>query len=354
MMEKSKVLKNFPAYFAYLLSGLLFFSLPTKAQSFAGALFADIIVFSAVFLALKLLSFLKKRSEKTESCGFEKILGAAAFFLCSFLFSFFTKSFVEELPIISKEFSGGRFSHFFILLSLLLALYIGKRGFASYSGVCILVLPIFVLPTVLTFFNFLDFGGLEEVKNAAVSSFSFETGYFFDAFILCAGVSALFLMNEREKPKSGRQGLFVAFLAFSVVVVIEGIKYLLWFGSENLGFIDRPDRVMLSQIPFMNVQDLFLFAYYISYMLKISVFASAARVLLLRTAKKIPEWLGYAVTAAVFYLSYLLLPFSHKNTLAVFGFCGLYFCTVGIYTARIFCKKRISCKISRHKPKQPK
>ncbi len=344
MMKKSELLKNFPAYFAYLLSGLAFFSLPTKSQSFAGALVADIIVFAAVFFALKTLAFLKERAENATPCGVEKALGFVSSVLCAVLFSFFTKNFADGLPEISKEFSGGRFSQFFVILSLLLALYIGKRGFFSYSGVCILVLPLFLLPNILTFFNFLDFGSVTELENAKISQISFDSKYFFDAFLLCAGGSALFFINDRPESANRKKGLFFAFLIFSVAVLLEGAKYLLWFGTQNLCFIDRPDRVMLSQVPFMNVQELFLFSYYTAYMLKISVFASAARVFLTKISSKLSEQMGFVIVAVGFYLFYLFLPASYSKIFAVIAFCGLYLCGVVIYISRIFAKKRAFCK----------
>ncbi len=344
MMKKSELLKNFPAYFAYLLSGLAFFSLPTKSQSFAGVLAADIIVFAAVFFALKALAFLKERAEKALPCGVEKVLSLMAAVLCAVLFSFFTKTFADRLPEISKEFAGGRFSQFFVILSLLLALYIGKRGFFSYSGVCILVLPLFLLPNILTFFNFLDFGGVAELENAKIAQVSFDFGYFFDAFLLCAGSSALLFMNDRAESSNRKKVFFPAFLIFSVVVLLEGVKYLLWFGIQNLGYIDRPDRVMLSQVPFMNVQELFLFSYYTAYMLKISVFAAAARTFLKNIFSKLSEQTEFIIVASVFYLFYLFLPISHTQTLAVIAFCGLYICGIAIYISRIFAKKRAFCK----------
>ncbi len=353
-MKKKVFLENFPAYFAYLFSGLAFFSLPTSSESFVGTLISYLLVLAVVFSALEALFLLKKQADELPCGRAEKLFDFIPPLFCASLFSFFTKSFAKELPLISKEFDGGRFSHFFVILSLILALYIGKRGFSSYSGVCIVILPLFVLPNLLTCFNFLEFGGIKELENARFFSVSFETTMFADAFLLCAGVTGLFSMQNKNSCENRRKGLFWAFLIFSAVIILEGAKYLMWFGAKNLAFINRPDRVMLAQVPFMNVQELFLFSYYTAYVLKISVFAASARAFVSKTFAKIPEWASFAAVAAVFYLFYLFLPFSYSKISAVISFFGLYLYSFGIYTSRIILKKCRSSKISRQQPKKSK
>ena len=136
-MKKRETLENFPAYFAYLLSGLAFFSLQSKAHNFAGALAADLFVFAIVFSALNLLICLKNQTKTVQACKKEKFFAVPAIIFCAVLFAFFTKNFIHELSLISKEFSGVRFSHFFVILSLFLSLYIGKRGLFSEDKIII-------------------------------------------------------------------------------------------------------------------------------------------------------------------------------------------------------------------------
>ena len=216
-MKKSRELENFFAYFACLLSGISFFSLPADAENFASAILTQLFTLAVVFavlcpfLKIKNSASTEVKKEKSVSNLFFSILGAI---FCAAAYAFFTKTFVLDLPSVSHDFSGGRFSHFFVFLSLLLSLYIGKRSFFSYSGVSLLVLPILVLPFFLTFFNFLEYkDGFDVALFAAKPAFC--ANYFFDALINCAGISTLIFLN----PRGGgcdKKGLGAAFLAFAL------------------------------------------------------------------------------------------------------------------------------------------
>ena len=352
-MKKSRELENFFAYFACLLSGISFFSLPADAENFASAILTQLFTLAVVFavlcpfLKIKNSASTEVKNEKSISNLFFSILGAI---FCAAAYAFFTKTFVLDLPSVSHDFSGGRFSHFFVFLSLLLSLYIGKRSFFSYSGVSLLVLPILVLPFFLTFFNFLEYkDGFDVALFAAKPAFC--ANYFFDALINCAGISTLIFLN----PRGGgcdKKGLGAAFLAFAIFAVFEGAKYLLWFGKENLPLVVRPDRTMLSQVPFMNVQEIFLFSWYFAYMLKIVIFSTATRIFVQNVLgfgakrKRPPEWQGYLLTVVLLYSAFLFLPYSQSKTFALAAFLGSFVCCFSFLLAKSLKNRRKSGKAS--------
>jgi len=347
-MKKSKGLQNFSAYFACLLSGLSFFSLPTGAENFVSAIIKQVLTLAAIFAFSCILLKIKEAVStdgKFENHGtdlFFSILGVA---FCAAAYAFFTKMFVTHLPSVSHEFSGARFSHFFVFLSLLLSVYIGKRSFFSYSGVSVLILPILVLPFVLTFFNFLEYGKAFDAASFATKP-SFSLNCVFDALINCAGISTLIFLKEPQGCGGAKKGLGAAFLAFAVLTVFEGAKYLLWFGKDNLPLVVRPDRTMLSQVPFMNVQEIFLFSWYFAYMLKIVVFSMAARFFVQNILnfgtkrKRSPEWTGYLLTAVLLYSAFLFLPYSQSKIFAIAAFSGTFVCFFGVFLARMVQNRR--------------
>ena len=320
----------FFALFSFLFSGLSFFSLPSNSESFVGAIIVYLAVFVAVLFLLKGLAFLKSRvrSERnSESIPF-CILGIIA---CAFVFCFFTNSFSDFLPEISGEYTGSLFSFFFVIISLFLALYVGKRGLFSYGAVCLVTLPVLLAPTVFTCFNFLDFGGVKEFENAGVSSVHFDLSLVPDAFLACAGGCALVFLSDEKKKMS----LSPAFFAFIIAVICEGVKYFLWFGTKNLPLISRPDRVMLAQVPYVNVQELFIFSYYLSYMTKISLIALTARKFAERLTSRLSTFWQYFLCAFLFFALYLFGPKESAKTLAVFSFCALYLLFVAEYLSKI-------------------
>ena len=325
---------EFVSYFAFLFAGLSFFSLPTEHESFVGVLIVYLLVFLVVFCLAKLLAFLKKRAGTEEEHVSFHLLATC---LYGPAFCFFAREFAYSLPSVSKEYAGGRFSHLFIILSIFLALYIGKRGIRSYRAFSVMALPVIVIPSLITYFNFIELGGMKELMRGYFSHISLDLSLVPKAFFLCAGVGSFVLISRGSAGK----GFFFAFLIFGIFFAFEGAKYLLWFGEENLSLIKRPDRVMLAQVPFINVQELFVFSYYTAFVLKISLFATAARIFFAKAFKKAHRVLPYFWCFILFYGSYLFVPKGMEWKLSFFSFSALYICFVAVCLAKIAkgCKK---------------
>lgn len=332
-MESSSQKGFSAAYFAFLFSGLCFFSLPTQAESFAGSVIIHIATIAASFAMLALLVFLKNRTDSFGNVGENSLFSVFCFILCGFVFAYFTKKFSGGLSEISEQFNGALFSHFFVILSILLALYAEKSGVRSYFAVCIVTLPMLLFPFVLTFFDFLDFSFFSELEKAAVFSISFDIRLVPDAFLSCAGWSVLVFLSKANK--KCKKGVAVAFFVFALAVFLEGAKYLLWFGAKNLALISRPDRVMLAQVPSINVQDLYIFSYYLSFMIKIMLFTFAGRRFIEGVSEKIPPLMTYILCGISFYGFYLFVPDKYAKVSACVCLALLYLCFLAKYLTKI-------------------
>lgn len=330
-------IRNILVFYTFLLSGITFFGTPTDGKNSFSAIIFSLLTFAAVYV---FSIFYIKISEKAASLNGKSEVPASltaliyiiGFAVCICLYYAYTSELSDTLPVISNEFESGRFSHFFVILSLILALYIGKRDFMSYSRICLLFLPVLIAPFVITVFNFIKYSA--DIKDIAqlLPRFSLEAKpeYFERGLALCGGIfAALIVVNaDSEKPKVD-MGLGKAFVVFGATAVAETIKYIFWFGADGLRNVSRPDRIMLSQVPFINIQELFLVSYYISYMLKISVYCTAARILMERALKKIvkkhavPALVPYCVTAILAYTAYAVIR-GVSDESASFGFMAVF------------------------------
>ncbi len=346
-MNRSQKTTNFLVLYTFLLSGLSFFSLPAdKGQAFLPAISATATAI-AIFFALSAYLRLRKANSSFPIAVKTPRLLSALFFLggflvCSVIYSFFTSQLSKTLAATSAEFEGGRFSVFFAILSLLLALYMGKRGLVSFSRMCILFLPLILFPFVITFFDFLEYGSAENLKAIDFeSAFSISSEYLPDAFLLCAGVSFLFFMaSNDEASKETDFHPAAPFFAFVITLILEGAKYVLWFGTDGYCFIDRPDKTMLAQVPFMNVQEIFLFSYYVAYVIKISVFCTVSRIFLQKAQKiifkkELPKFLNYGICAVFLSIFHIIFGKNVGRSLAIIAFL-LLFIAVFAYELSVF------------------
>lgn len=270
-------LSGFLALFAMLFAGVAFCGIPHRGgTSEQGCVLLVFSVFFAGFYAA-LPSVARKKP-----AGSASVFGSAAGFLaCLCLYGGYTLRLSKTLPGISAEFSGGRFSGFFVLVSLLLALYAGKQGGASCARLCLLFLPVLLLPCAAAWFDFID--GLQGVRSAACLPPFAPHGHaaegFCSALPLFGGAVAFLAVGQgkSEKVPVGRKTVFAAFLAALLCYAAEYLKYILWFGGNGLAEADRPDRIMLSQVPFVNIQELFLIFYTVAYLLLVTAVCAAAR-----------------------------------------------------------------------------
>lgn len=333
--------------YTFLLSGLSFFSLPAdKGQPFLPAISAAAAAAAILFALSAYLRLRKANSSCVATVKIPRLLSAlfflGGFLVCSVVYSFFTSRLSKTLATTSAEFEGGRFSVFFAILSLILALYMGKRGFVSFSRMCILFLPLILFPFVITFFNFLEFGSAENLNAVNFdSAFSVSFEYLPDAFLLCAGVLLLFFVASADEASKGNGfHLTAPFFAFVITLLLEGAKYILWFGTDGYCLIDRPDKTMLAQVPFMNVQEIFLFSYYVAYVIRISVFCTASRIFLQKAQKSIfkkelPEFINYGVCVVLLSTFHMVFGKSVGETLSIMAFF-LLFITLFAYELCVF------------------
>ena len=322
--------------FSVLLSGLSFFGLFTGTQNVFSAAIFTLLTLVFVFFAVLLCERILKRSVSLKGVvktpTFFVIFYFLAFLSCILLYSAFTVELSKTQSIISGEFEAGRFSSLFAVLSLILALYMGKREATSISRICFLLLPVLLFPYILTAFDFIG-QGMDIKELFSAEAFVFDIKYIFYPLCSFGGVLLLFpLVNENEKgaEKSKTSDYFWAFIFMAAFCVLEYAKYIVWFGKSGLEFVIRPDRTMLSQVPFMNIQEVFLVSYYTAYMVKISIFCTCARKYSEKILKKFNlaenTYIrgGYIVTAVSAVLSYTLSFFFEDE------FSFIYICPIAL------------------------
>lgn len=331
-MKLDSILQKNIFVFAVLFSGVSFFGLYTKNSGIYSAIIAALVLLAVVFSCLWFLTRLLKNGNMRES----KVLSLFGFFVCVMLYSFFALELSANLPFVSGEFEGGRFLKTFVFLSLILALYMGKRETSSLSRISIILLPFIILPYVLTFFDFVG-KGFDFSQLIPEKAFSFDKKLFLYPICSFFGIIVLFPLTA-EKGKAEKTPLcemLPAFFAVAVFVFLEYLKYLLWFGKEGVLFVDRPDKTMLSQVPFMNVQELFIVSYYTAFMLKTSLFCTCARIYLEKLQKlcgikkENSVRVSYCATAFVCFFAYLLSGmFKEARMMLIFAAFVLLFAVI--------------------------
>lgn len=349
----NKKIQTSVAIFTFLLCGTAFGGAVTDGKNTPRAVFSAVISFFAVLILALLYKKLYSKTDKLKMPHFPEVLlcASGAILLC-IICAFYTDSLSKDLPLISREFRGGRFSQFFVILSLMLAVYLGKRRFTSFSRICLIMLPLILLPYIVSLFAFIGYSSPGFALKADFSPIP-DPRFLIRGFSICAEVFAVFIMSDitEKSSRENKRGLFFAFAVFSVFVVFESTKYLIFFGSDGVSEIFRPDRTLLSIVPYVNVQEMFLFSYYFSYMLRICVLCTAARILFERafvaTAKgKAPDVIGYAAAPLLSYGLYLLLV-NFKNFFH--GFITLPFFQV-LFVAGIFLYQTIKLIFGTKKP----
>ena len=290
------------AYYVYLLSGILFFGIPNGGKETFSALIMYLLGTFSAYIAVNICV-------KVSCCGEEMpallkgIFTIFGFFICCALFGTYSLEFADFVASISKDYGGARFSRFFVLAVILLALYMGKRREVSFCRSCMLFLPVVILPYIITWFAFLGYKA--EVSDLQpVFSLAVYPDYFAKGFGNAAGIFILAraLKNNGEY-KEEKAETAVAFVLFSVTCILETAKYILWYGASGLSYILRPDMTMLACVPFMNVQEIFIFSYFFAFAVRACVFCTCARHFAENIAaeKIIPPWVYYSGSACILY-----------------------------------------------------
>lgn len=323
-MTRDRFFRRIGVLYALFLSGILFYGVPTDGDTFLARLFGMTLCFVALYLPLRFYPEEKAVPSPLfpPSC-FSYLSSLAALLLCLWSEGSLFYELSREMPQISDILSGGRFSHFFWILSLLLVLYItkGSDSVLSLSRLVLLLLPALLFLPIFTWFSFLDYdGALPSFMPELEHAFSFRFSYFTDS-VSFFGVLFFYLAAQKEreirdgtetapKEKSGKKALSIAFLLFLFTFFAECIKNLLYFGAAGSAVLPRPDRTLLSVVPYLNVQEVFLFAYYFSFILRLCVFACAARhyvgIFTAKTSEKTRALLCPLLVGALFYGAFLL------------------------------------------------
>lgn len=350
--------------FSVLLSGLSFWGLYTETKNvFSAALFTLLtlaLVFTAMLLCDKIFKYSVFLKGTAKTPAFFTVFYFLAFLACVFLYTAFTVELSKTQSIISGEFEGGRFASLFAVLSLLLALYMGKRDATSVSRICFLLLPAVLFPYILTAFDFIG-QGMDIKELLKGEAFVFDIEYIVYPLSSFGGILLLFpLTNENDigSKKSKLSDFLWAFVFMAVFCVFEYAKYTVWFGKSGLEFINRPDRTMLSQVPFMNIQEIYLVSYYTAYMLKISIFCTCARKYFEKILKKFGlreiSYVrgGYIGTAVFCIISYTLSFFFEKKISFVYlcpSAIALIFAVILFQSILRILKKRLFTAKTNHK-----
>lgn len=262
--------------YALFLSGILFCGVPIDGDTFWTRILGMTLCFAGIWA---LYRFFPARTNR--SCTVSPIFSLAALILCLGFACATLYSTASEMPTVSDTLSGGRFSHFFWILSLLLGLYITRDGFDSLARLCLPLLPLLLFPLVLTWFSLLNYeGALPTV--AIPHDWAFRLSYFRDGVTVLGTVLLYRAFTAGEKrqigeEKSERAAGTAAFFLFLFTFLAESAKYVLCFGANGAAALARPDRILLTLIPYINIQDIFLLVYYFSFMLRLSVAVASVR-----------------------------------------------------------------------------
>ncbi len=317
-MTRDRFFRRIGVLYALFLSGILFYGVPTDGDTFLARLFGMTLCFVALYLPLRFYPEEKVSFSFSPSLS-SRFSALAALLLCLWSEGSLFYELSREMPQISDILSGGRFSHFFWILSLLLVLYITKGSVLSLSRMLLLLLPFLLFSPIFSWFSFLDYDGTLP-SFMPEHAFSFRFSYFTDS-VSFFGVLFFYLAAQKKreirdgtetapKEKSGKKALSIAFLLFLFTFFAECIKNLLYFGAAGSAVLPRPDRTLLSVVPYLNVQEVFLFAYYFSFILRLCVFACAARhyvgILTAKTSEKTRALLCPLLVGALFYSAFLL------------------------------------------------
>lgn len=317
-MTHDRFFQRIGVLYALFLSGILFYGVPTDGDTFLARLFGMTLCFVALYLPLRFYPEEKGSFSFSPSLS-SRFFALAALVLCLWSVGSLFYELSREMPQISDILSGGRFSHFFWILSLLLVLYITKGSVLSLSRMLLLLLPALLFLPIFTWFSFLDYDGTLP-SFMPEHAFSFRFSYFTDSvsffgvlFFYHAAQEDREMQSDSEtypKEKSGKKALSIAFLLFLFTFFAECIKNLLYFGAAGSAVLPRPDRTLLSVVPYLNVQEVFLFAYYFSFILRLCVFACAARhyvgILTAKASEKTRALLCPLLVGALFYGAFLL------------------------------------------------
>lgn len=318
-MTRDRFFRRIGVLYALFLSGILFYGVPTDGDTFLARLFGMTLCFVALYLPLRF--YPEEKGSFSFSPSFSsRFFALAALVLCLWSVGSLFYELSREMPQISDILSGGRFSHFFWILSLLLVLYItkGSDSALSLSRLLLLLLPALLFLPIFTWFSFLDYDGTLP-SFMPEHAFSFRFSYFTDS-VSFFGVLFFYLAAQKDrelqdgetapKEKSGKKALSVAFILFLFTFFAECIKNLLYFGAAGSAVLPRPDRTLLSVVPYLNVQEVFLFAYYFSFILRLCVFACAARhyvgILTTKASEKTRALLCPLLVGILFYGAFLL------------------------------------------------
>ena len=272
-MTRDSFYKNTGILYALFLSGILFYGVPIDGDLFLSRLFGMTFCFLALYAVGRFFPAGFAGKEKQNP-----VLSAVLLIFCLWSAGSLFYELSREMPQISDVLSGGRFSHFFWILSLVLTLYITSDGTLSLSRTAFLLLPALFVSPVLTCFSFLGYEG-ELPSFMPEHSFSFRFSYFTDS-VSFFGILFFYLAVHRKKEgekKEERRAFSFAFLLFLLTFFIESVKVLLYFGARGAAVLPRPDRTLLSVVPYLNVQEIFLFTYYFSFILRLGVLICAAR-----------------------------------------------------------------------------
>lgn len=305
---KSKSIQNTVCLFSAVFCGAVFSGIRSGDNPFSslvsGALGA-VCAFAVCIFYIKI---------KNNSCG-KRISQRESRFFCfaAMIFSCLVCaanafSFAANLGEFSQKLSGARFSQFFIILCFALCAYAAKRGFELFSRICLILIVPLALPYVVSWFSFI---GYSTPAEAVLPSFSlhFDTAVFLNMFSVCIPLTVFFI-DHSEETRISEKGLYHAFLAFIVVFFLESLKYFFFFGRGGVSLVKRPDRIMLASVPFVNVQDLFVFSYFFAFMLRTTLLFAASSKLIEKafTEKKSAVFIK-SFPALISYLSYVLLCF---------------------------------------------
>lgn len=279
-MKKSDAISDILALYSFFLSGTIFSGFLNYGKNTLVSYAFVCIGFAALCLPVFLCEKTKPDFSVTEKS--ELFFAIPLTLCCISLFCIYSKNLCNTMPSLSDGFSQKWFSVFFVIVCLLAVCFSGMGKRTVFKSICLLLLPAVISPALLSWFNFLGYKAPD--VSVFSQSISMDRDYLFKGLSLAAQIPLLCIVPDTQKQKKPLR-FIIAVILFFITVFLESAKHILYFGTHGANLVANPAKTMLSSLPYLDLREIYVFAFYFSYMIKTTLCFYAACVL----AKRISD-----------------------------------------------------------------
>lgn len=277
-MKSNSFWQTTATLYGLLLSGLLFRGIPIDGNESVSCLAVVLLTVAALICVCVCFVCAARTGDAVPRVLPDRLRKLFLFggVLCCLTLSSSSLAELSQMAIFSESFVDRHYACVFSFLSLLLCLYLAARGMDSVSRMATLLLPILLFVPIVSFFAFRDYRGdwaiLLPNGMACV-----KIDYFQDALLLVVTVF-LYILRAPSKKRSCGYGkaAAVATGAFLFTAVAEATKLWHFFGANGAETLACPERSLLAAIPYVNVQEVYGFVVYFSFILRLTTMLEAA------------------------------------------------------------------------------